>query len=192
MATVASTMPELGLLATDFSLPDVTKKNALVSLSAAQDQPLLLMFICNHCPYVLHLVEKMTSIANEAQANGFAVMAISSNDTDAYPQDGPGPMRDFAKQYGFQFPYLFDETQAVAKAYGAACTPDFFVYSRAHRLQYRGQMDNSRPSNSHDVSGADLTAALAAVLADKATVDEQVASIGCSIKWKPGNEPDYF
>ena len=150
------------------------------------------MFICNHCPYVLHLIEPLVKIANKAQEDGFGVVAISANDVDVYPQDGPEQMRRFADQHGFDFPYLFDETQSVAKAYRAACTPDFFVYSRQHRLQYRGQMDGSRPSNNHPVDGQDLTAALQAVLAEKPTTEKQTPSIGCNIKWRPGNEPDYF
>lgn len=192
MAAVASTMRELGTLAADFSLPDVTNRNSVCALSAATDKPVLLMFICNHCPYVLHLIDQLVPLANQAQDDGFAVFAIASNDIEAYPQDAPPEMRKFAKQHGFKFPYLFDASQEIAKAYGAACTPDFFVYSRAHRLQYRGQMDNSRPSNTHAVTGADLNAALSAVLANKSTVDKQVPSIGCNIKWRPGNEPDYF
>lgn len=192
MVAVASTMRDLGTPASDFSLPDVRNQNQLVQLGDFDDKPLLVMFICNHCPYVLHLIEPLVKIANKAQEDGFGVVAISANDVDVYPQDGPEQMRRFADQHGFDFPYLFDETQSVAKAYRAACTPDFFVYSRQHRLQYRGQMDGSRPSNNHPVDGQDLTAALQAVLADKPTTEKQTPSIGCNIKWRPGNEPDYF
>ncbi len=192
MVAVASTMRDLGTPASDFSLPDVRNQNQLVQLGDFDDKPLLVMFICNHCPYVLHLIEPLVKIANKAQEDGFGVVAISANDVDVYPQDGPEQMRRFADQHGFDFPYLFDETQSVAKAYRAACTPDFFVYSRQHRLQYRGQMDGSRPSNNHPVDGQDLTAALQAVLAEKPTTEKQTPSIGCNIKWRPGNEPDYF
>lgn len=192
MVAVASTMRDLGTPASDFSLPDVRNLNQFVQLGDFDDKPLLVMFICNHCPYVLHLIEPLVKIANKAQEDGFGVVAISANDVDVYPQDGPEQMRRFADQHGFDFPYLFDETQSVAKAYRAACTPDFFVYSRQHRLQYRGQMDGSRPSNNHPVDGQDLTAALQAVLAEKPTTEKQTPSIGCNIKWRPGNEPDYF
>ena len=192
MVAVASTMRDLGTPASDFSLPDVRNQKQFVQLGDFYDKPLLVMFICNHCPYVLHLIEPLVKIANKAQEDGFGVVAISANDVDVYPQDGPEQMRRFADQHGFDFPYLFDETQSVAKAYRAACTPDFFVYSRQHRLQYRGQMDGSRPSNNHPVDGQDLTAALQAVLAEKPTTEKQTPSIGCNIKWRPGNEPDYF
>lgn len=192
MAAVASTMRDLGTPAGDFCLPDVSNQNRLVQRADFDGRPLLVMFICNHCPYVLHVIEPLVEIANKAQSDGFGVVAISANDVDTYPQDGPDLMHRFATQYGFAFPYLFDATQAVAKAYRAACTPDFFVYSRQHRLQYRGQMDASRPSNNHPVDGCDLSAALDAVLAEKPTTEKQVPSIGCNIKWRPGNEPDYF
>ncbi len=191
MAAVNSTMQALGTPASDFSLNNVID-NEVVSLKDFKAKPVLVMFICNHCPYVVHIAERLSLIGNRALANGFAVVAISSNDADAYPQDGPAPMRDFAADYGFKFPYLFDESQAVAKAYGAACTPDFFVFDAAHKLQYRGQMDGSRPGNSVPVSGDDLSAALDAVASQKNPSAQQIASIGCNIKWRPGNAPDYF
>lgn len=191
MAAVNSTMQTLGSQAPRFRLNNIVG-GALVSLDDFSDKPLLVMFICNHCPYVIHLIEPLSQLANAAQANGFGVVAICSNDAESYPQDGPKPMREFAANYGFEFPYLFDESQELAKAYGAACTPDFFVYDAQHKLQYRGQMDASRPSNSLPVNGADLSAALAAVANNEAPSLDQVASIGCNIKWRAGNAPDYF
>lgn len=166
--------------------------DGLVSLDGFIGKPMLVMFICNHCPYVIHLIKPLCKLANEAQINGFGVVAISSNDVNAYPQDGPKAMREFALNYGFEFPYLFDETQEVAKNYGAACTPDFFVFDRQHMLRYRGQMDASRPSNSLPVTGHDLQSALEAIAGKQTVNQEQIASIGCSIKWRPGNEPEYF
>lgn len=192
MVAVPSTMQALGSPARPFSLPNVSDDNTLVSEQSLASAPLLIMFICNHCPFVVHIAGPMAALANAAQQQGFAVVAISANDAQAYPQDGPEAMFEFAKQYGFEFPYLFDESQEVAKAYGAACTPDFFVYDNNHRLQYRGQMDGSRPGNNVDVTGGDLQQAIDDVLAGRATDENQVPSIGCNIKWRVGNEPDYF
>ena len=192
MVAVPSTMQALGSPAANFDLPDVTQAEKSVCLSDFHGQPLLVMFICNHCPFVVHIVGKMTELANRAKAQGFAVVAISSNDIESYPQDGPGPMRDFALNWGFQFPYLLDETQDVAKHYRAACTPDFFVFDGNHRLQYRGQMDGSRPGNSVIVDGSDLSDALECVLSGVPVDENQTPSIGCNIKWRAGNEPDYF
>jgi len=192
MAAVSSTMQNLGNLAPRFELPDVSANDQLVSLNESEAKPLLVMFICNHCPYVVHVIEKLVEVGNLAVSDGFSVLAISSNDAQSYPQDGPKAMSEFAKQFGFKFPYLYDETQSVAKAYGAACTPDFFVYDQSHRLQYRGQMDASRPGNTVPVSGVDLQGAMQAVLNEHAPVETQVPSVGCNIKWRSGNEPDYF
>ncbi len=191
MVAVPSTMQALGNPASSFSLPNVTANNT-VSDGDFIGQPMLVMFICNHCPYVIHIAEAMVALANQAAQRGFAVVAISANDAQAYPQDGPDKMAEFARAYGFEFPYLYDESQSVAKAFGAACTPDFFVYDRNHRLQYRGQMDASRPNNDLPVNGADLHAALDDVLAGRVTSESQAPSIGCNIKWRSGNEPDYF
>ena len=191
MVAVTSTMQDLGSPAIHFSLTDV-RNNAQIELTHGVGKPVLLMFICNHCPYVIHLIDELAKMANSAQQQGYFVAAISANDAVAYPQDGPEAMRDFAQHYGFEFPYLYDETQEIAKQYGAACTPDFFVYDTHHALQYRGQMDASRPSNNEPVTGDDLQAALQAVLNNQAAPARQVASIGCNIKWKQGNEPDYF
>lgn len=192
MAAVSSTMQALGSIAPNFKLPDVSAENKLVSLHDFNEKPVLVMFICNHCPYVIHLMDELVTLANKASDNGFSVVAISANDAQNYPQDGPQAMAEFAQQYGFAFPYLYDESQSVAKAYGAACTPDFFVFDKQHCLRYRGQMDASRPGNAVPVSGDDLQAALHAVLEDRSPVEPQVPSVGCNIKWIAGNEPDYF
>ncbi len=192
MAAVQSTMQELGSSAPGFDLPDVSAKNQHVSLDSCADKPLLVMFICNHCPYVIHVIEKLVELANKAHADGFSVVAISSNDVENYPQDGPQAMQEFAQQTGFGFPYLYDESQSVAKAYSAACTPDFFVYDKNHRLQYRGQMDASRPGNTVPVSGEELQAAIDAILEGLLPAERQIPSVGCNIKWRAGNEPDYF
>jgi len=192
MVAVFSTMQELGIPAPDFELPDVTEENRLVSLEEYDSQPILIMFICNHCPYVIHVMKELTMIANQAIKDGYGVLAVSSNDASNYPQDGPRPMAQLAADYGFEFPYLYDESQAVALDYRAACTPDFFVYDRNHRLQYRGQMDDARPGNSKAVTGADLVAALASVMQDQLPKEPHTPSMGCNIKWRAGNEPDYF
>lgn len=192
MVAVKSTMQALGSAAPNFSLPDIRKLGSLVSLNDLHATPLLVMFICNHCPYVIHIAERMAGVANDAVEKGFGVVAISANDALRYPQDGPDEMRRFANQHSFNFPYLYDESQAVAQAYSAACTPDFFVFDANHRLAYRGQMDAARPGGSAPVTGDDLSAAINAVYLESPVSGLQVPSIGCSIKWKPGNEPDYF
>ena len=191
MAAVSSTMPTLGVKAPDFCLLDVSTGEK-VTLSDRQGEPVLLMFICNHCPFVVHLIEPLVALANQAQKDGFLVAAISSNDVEHYPQDSPMQMKVFAKQYSFDFPYLYDETQEVAKLYKAACTPDFFVYDSEHRLQYRGQMDGSRPTNQLPITGEDLINAVTAIKNGREVVETQTPSIGCNIKWKQGNEPTYF
>lgn len=191
MVRTLSTMLPLGTLAPDFSLPNIDGK--MVSLSDFRDAPaLLVMFICNHCPYVKHVADELARLTAEYQPKGVAVVAINSNDAKAYPDDSPEKMVEEVRLRGYQFPYLYDETQAVAKAYRAACTPDFFVFDRQRRLVYRGQLDDSRPSNGKPVTGADLRAALDAALAGKPVPIEQRPSMGCNIKWKPGNEPEYF
>jgi len=142
------------------------------------------MFICNHCPFVLHVMPELAELANKFTTQGFAVIAISSNDVSTYPQDGPKHMAMFADQNGFEFPYCYDQSQQVAKAYDAACTPDFFVYDKQHKLRYRGQMDNSRPGNDLPVTGHDLKAAMQAILEGKLPDPNQQPSIGCNIKWR--------
>jgi peroxiredoxin len=191
MAAVNSTMMPLGTKAPDFRLPDTTGR--IVSLSELNNAPaLLVVFMCNHCPYVKHIRGGLTQLARDYQSRGLAMVAISSNDVANYPQDSPKRMAEEAKAAGYTFPYLYDETQAVAKAYRAACTPDIFLFDKDQRLAYRGQFDDSRPSTSIPVTGKDLRAAIDALFAGKARSAQQKPSIGCNIKWKPGNEPDYF
>jgi peroxiredoxin len=191
MAMTASTMLELGTKAPDFHLPD-TEGN-LVSLSDFDDAPVLLVvFMCNHCPFVRHILDHLLELAREYQAKGVAVVGINSNDVESYPDDRPEMMAKIAREKGFPFPYLYDETQEVAKSYRAACTPDFFLFDGQRRLAYRGQMDDSRPGNHEPITGADLRAALEAVLAGRPVPERQRPSMGCNIKWKPGNEPEYF
>ncbi|MCS6911802.1 MAG: thioredoxin family protein [Myxococcales bacterium] len=192
MAATPSIMVPLGSQAPDFNLPDVVSGRQ-VALSDLKDAPaLLVMFICNHCPYVKHVQRELASLCREYQARGVAVVAINSNDASAYPEDGPGPMAEEARRLNYTFPYLYDETQEVARAYQAACTPDFFVYDQNRRLVYRGQMDDSRPGNGVPVTGRDLRAALDAVLAGKPVPTEQRPSLGCNIKWKPGKAPSHW
>jgi peroxiredoxin len=187
----ASTMLPLGVDAPDFALPDADGK--IVSLDDFASAPaLVVVFMCNHCPYVIHVAEGLAALAAEYQRRGVAFVGINANDARAYPDDAPAKMAQESRRRGYTFPYLYDETQAVAKAYHAACTPDFFVFDRRRKLVYRGQMDGSRPGNGVPVSGADLRAALDAVLADRPVAADQKPSLGCNIKWKPGNEPDYF
>lgn len=183
MSETASTMLPLGTSAPHFSLPDPSGK--LVSLDDFKDaQALLVAFVCNHCPYVKHIQKEFTSLVKEYQARGVGVVAISSNDVENYPQDGPEKMAEESKQAGYTFPYLYDESQQVAKAYQAACTPDLYLFDRNHRLVYRGQFDDSRPGNPRPVTGADLRSALDAVLAGRAISADQKPSVGCNIKWK--------
>ena len=191
MVSVPSTMMPLGTQAPPFSLPDTD--GGTVSLDDFRDAPaLLVMFICNHCPYVKHLREALADFAREYQERGLAVVAVSSNDVEKYPQDSPEMMKKEKEEAGYPFPYLFDESQEVAKAYRAACTPDFFLFDGDRRLVYRGQFDSSRPKNDLPVTGEDLRAAANAVLEGRPVPEDQTPSIGCNIKWKPGNEPDYF
>ena len=191
MVETLSTMIPLGTQAPDFSLPDTQGKT--VSLSYFTDAPVLVViFMCNHCPFVKHIADGLAELARDYQAEGVAVVGINSNDVENYPDDSPQKMAEEVKTRGYPFPYLFDETQAVAKAYRASCTPDFFVFDLHRRLVYRGQMDNSRPGNGEPVTGSDLRAALDAVLQGRPALTEQTPSIGCNIKWKPGQEPDYL
>jgi len=191
MVMTPSTMLPLGTEAPDFSLPDVD--GSTVSLSDFNDAPaLLVIFMCNHCPFVKHVADDLAQLAREYQAKGVAVIAISSNDVANYPADSPEQMVREAEERGYTFPYLYDETQEVAKAYRAACTPDFYVFDKGQKLYYRGQMDDSRPDSGIPVTGRDLRAALDAVLAGNQPPENQKPSIGCNIKWIKGSEPDYF
>ncbi|HUF84787.1 MAG TPA: thioredoxin family protein [Acidimicrobiia bacterium] len=186
-----STMLPLGTEAPDFELPDFA--GAVHRRDDFADAPALVVaFICNPCPYVVHIRTEWARVAKELQDRGVGVVAIAANDVGAYPQDGPKGMAEDAREHGYTFPYLFDETQQVAQAYRAACTPDFYVFDRDRKLVYRGQFDNSRPSRGGPVTGADLTTAVDAVLAGQPAPEDQRPSMGCNIKWKPGNEPDYY
>jgi peroxiredoxin len=190
MALTPSTMLPLGTAAPDFNLPD-TNGNS-VSLANFKDKAaLVVVFMCNHCPYVIHIRAGLAQLARDYAPKQTAVVGINSNDAKNYPDDDPAKMKDEVKTARYIFPYLFDETQAVAKSYRAACTPDFFLFDRSRRLVYRGQFDASRPGNGIPVTGKDLRAALEAVLAGKTTSEFQAPSIGCNIKWKAGNEPEY-
>jgi peroxiredoxin len=191
MARTPSTMLPLGTQAPSFSLPNVDGRT--VSLDDFKGAPALLVaFICNHCPFVKHVATGLAELGREYQARGVAVVAINSNDAGSYPADSPEQMVHEAESRGYTFPYLYDEDQSVAKAYRAACTPDFYVFDRERKLVYRGQLDSSRPDSGIPVTGKDLRAALDAVLAGKPVLADQKPSIGCNIKWKAGNEPEYF
>ncbi len=184
-------MLPLGTTAPDFRLPDTNGK--LVSLGQFTGQPaLLVMFICNHCPFVKHIRSELANIGRDYSTRGVGIIAISSNDAANYSDDSPAKMKDEARAAGYNFPYLYDESQAVAQAYRAACTPDFFLFDRNHRLVYRGQLDDSRPGNGIPVTGKNLRSALDALVNGKPVTTAQTPSLGCNIKWKPGNEPDYF
>lgn len=185
-------MLELGTPAPYFRLPEPASGRE-VSLDDFRDAPaLLVMFLSNHCPYVKHIQAALARFVREYQARGLAAVGINCNDVEKYPDDSPEMMAAEVKRAGYTFPYLFDESQEVAKAYRAACTPDFFLFDRDRRLVYRGQFDDSRPKTDTPVTGADLRAAVEALLAGRPVPQEQKPSMGCNIKWKPGNEPDYF
>ena len=191
MALTPSTMLPLGMSAPDFKLPDTDGK--IVSLADFKDKAaLVVIFMCNHCPYVVHIRSGLAQLARDYAPRAVGIVGINSNDAKNYPADSPAKMKDEVKTAGYIFPYLYDETQSVAKKYRAACTPDFYLFDRGRRLVYRGQFDASRPGNGIPVTGKDVRAAIDAVLAGKPTSEFQASSIGCNIKWKPGNEPDYF
>lgn len=191
MTAVSSTMLELGTPAPDFSLPDTAGKQ--VSLVDFKDAPaLLVVFMCNHCPYVKHIRNGLAAFAREYQRKGLAVVGINANDLSTHPGDSPQKMAEEAQAAGYTFSYLFDDSQDTPKRYRAACTPDFYLFDKDRRLAYRGQFDGSRPGNNIPVTGADLRAATDAVLRGDTPSPEQKASMGCNIKWKRGNEPDYF
>ena len=191
MVKTASTMLPLGTPAPDFSLRNVDGQ--MVSLSDFQGQPaLLVIFMCNHCPFVKHIAEQLAQLGRDYQGVGVGMVAISSNDIANHPEDSPEQMIHEVEQRGYSFPYLYDEDQDVAIAYQAACTPDFYVFDGDQKLAYRGQLDSSRPDSGIPVTGQDLRAALDAILAGEPAAEHQVPSIGCNIKWKSGQEPDYF
>jgi peroxiredoxin len=185
-------MLPLGTAAPDFTLRDVQSGKTLKLADFSQKKALLVMFICNHCPYVKHIEEGLTAFARDYAARDVALVAISANDAETHPDDAPEKLAATAKARGWKFSYFYDDTQAVAKKYTAACTPDFFLFDEKRKLVYRGQFDASRPNSGIPVTGADLRAALDALLAGKPVAKEQKPSLGCNIKWRVGNEPEYF
>ena len=192
MALTPSTMLPLKTKAPDFLLPDVISGKKISSLDLNKDHALLVMFICRHCPYVQHVKDELGKLGRDYQKKGIRIVAISSNDAEKYPDDSPAGLKEFASEIGLPYPFCYDESQSVAKAYTAACTPDFFLFDGSRGLVYRGQLDDSRPGNGKPVTGKDLRDAIDAQLAGKKINEKQKASMGCNIKWKPGNEPDYF
>jgi len=191
MSKTPSTMLPLGTRAPDFALP--ATDGTTVALADFEDAPaLVVMFICNHCPFVVHIREALAAFASDVQSKGVAVVAINANDVENYPDDSPEKMRQEVTANGYTFPYLFDETQQVAKAYRAACTPDFYLFDGKQRLVYRGQFDDSRPESDIPVTGVDLRRAVDSLLSAQPQSDDQQPSVGCNIKWKPGEAPDYF
>lgn len=191
MVLTPSLMVPLGTKAPDFELPDTEGKT--VRRSDFEGKPLMVVFQCNHCPYVKHVRNKLAELAKDYMDKGVAIVGISSNDAEHYPDDSPEEMKKEKQEIGYPYPYLYDETQEVAKAYNAACTPDFFLFDKDHRLFYRGQMDDSRPKTDRPVTGEDLTRAVDAMLkGEPIPAEDQKPSAGCNIKWKPGNEPEYF
>jgi peroxiredoxin len=191
VVAVASTMLVLGTKAPDFELPDVVTGGTVSIRDFDDKRALLVMFICRHCPYVRHVRGELARLGHDFTVSELAIVAISANDPAEYPEDAPESLAEEAREAGYVFPYLFDETQEVAKAYTAACTPDFFLFDSDRALVYRGQLDDSRPRNGLPVTGEDLRAAIRAVLSGEPVPDDQRASIGCSIKWRAGNEPAY-
>jgi peroxiredoxin len=192
MVATNSTMLPLGTSAPVFTLPDAVTGSS-ISLAGFDDEPVLLvMFISNHCPYVKHVAAELGRLGRDYGPRGVAVVAIGSNDVATHPADAPARMVEFAAAHGFDFPYLYDESQEVALAYRAACTPDFFVFDADRKLVYRGQLDGARPSNDVPVDGRDLRAALDAALDGQPIPEPQRPSMGCNIKWKPGHAPEYF
>ncbi len=191
MVRTPSTMVPLGTLAPDFDLINVDGR--MVSFAAAAGaNGTVVMFICNHCPFVKHVADQLTALGHDYQAKGIGFIAVSSNDVSTHPADSPEQMVAEAEQRGYPFPYLYDETQDVAKAYHAACTPDFYLFDAGRKLVYRGQLDPSRPGNDVPVTGSDLRRAIDALLAGGPPVADQIPSLGCNIKWKAGHEPPYF
>lgn len=192
MAKTLSTMLDLGTTAPEFTLPNVVSGKTMALADFANTKALLVMFICRHCPFVKHIEQELARLGRDYANKDVAIVAISANDAAEHPDDSPESLKEMAEQLGFSFPFLYDESQSVAKAYSAACTPDFFLFDQSRKLVYRGQLDDSRPESGIPVTGKDLRAAMDAVLNDQAINPDQRASIGCNIKWKSGNEPAYF
>lgn len=192
MVLTPSTMLSLGTLAPPFQLPDVVSGKTIALDAFEGKAGLLVMFICQHCPFVKHIQQELAKLGKDYASTDLGILAISANDANNYPDDAPEKLKAMAQALEFAFPLCYDESQAVAKAYTAACTPDFFLFDRDRRLAYRGQLDDSRPGNDLPVTGKNLRSAINLVLAGKPVRPDQKPSIGCNIKWKPGNEPDYF
>lgn len=192
MTLTASTMLPIGTKAPDFHLPDVVSGETISLATFAGKKALLVMFICKHCPFVKHVQDELANLGKDYTNRDVGIVAISSNDVNKYPDDAPEQLKAIAQELNFTFPLCYDESQETAKAYTAACTPDFFLFDPDQRLVYRGQLDDSRPSNGKPVTGKDLRAALDTVLAGQSVNSDQKPSVGCNIKWKPGNEPSYF
>ncbi len=191
MSETPSTMLPLGTKAPDFSLPDVRTGEQVGLDKFTDDKALLVMFICNHCPYVKHVRDELAEIGRNYSGRDLGIVAISANDAENYPDDAPGKLAETAEELGFPFPVCYDESQETATAYTAACTPDFFLFDQDRKLVYRGQLDDSRPGSGVPVTGNDLRDAIFSVLNDRPVNSEQKPSMGCNIKWKPGNEPEY-
>jgi peroxiredoxin len=192
MVSVESQMLALGTEAPPFNLPNVLNDQKVSLSEATGTNGTLIFFISNHCPYVIHIRDHFKPMVDKYSSKGIAFVAINSNDIQSYPQDAPENMKSLAEEKGWQFPFLFDSTQEIAKSYSAACTPDFFLFDKDLKLYYRGQFDSSRPKSDKPITGEDLHGAIDSLLAEKAPPENQFPSIGCNIKWKPGNEPDYF
>ena len=192
MALTASTMLPLGTIAPDFSLQDVVSGNTITLPTFADKQALLVMFICQHCPFVQHIKDELARLGKDYINRNLGIVGISANDVNNFPDDAPEKLKAMAQELDLPFPICYDESQEIAKAYTAACTPDFFLFDAQLQLVYRGQLDDSRPSNGKPVTGADLRAAIDAVLAGQPVNSQQQPSVGCNIKWKPGNEPSYY
>ena len=192
MSLTPSTMLALGTSAPEIALPDVVSGKQIDLKTFAEQQALLVMFICAHCPFVKHIEQELAQLGQDYRKQSLGIVAISANSVETHPQDGPEQLKAQAETFGFSFPYCYDETQTVAKAYTAACTPDFFLFDGDRKLIYRGQLDDSRPSNGKPVTGQDLRAAIDSALAGNSPAQPQQPSIGCNIKWTPGQEPAYF
>ena len=192
MVATPSTMLPLGTKAPSFSLPNVCTNQSIDLQTVDIHKGCLIAFVCNHCPYVIHLLDPLVRMSNEWVKKGIKVFLISSNDADKYPDDSPVKMRELAEKKQFQFPYLYDEDQSVALAYRAACTPDFFLFDSKLSLFYRGQFDDSRPGNQNEATGTELSSAVDSLLLNQPAPKIQKPSLGCNLKWKSGNEPEYF
>ena len=192
MSLTPSTMLELGTRTPDFSLPDVCTGQTVSLNSFSDKDALLVVFMCAHCPYVKLVESELAAIGRDYADRGLGMVAISTNDAENYPDDAPEHLKEQADRLGFTFPYLYDDEQQAAKAYRAACTPDLYLFDKNMELAYRGQLDDARPGNDKPVTGKDLRAAIDSVLAGEKVTESQLPATGCNIKWKPGNEPDYF